>query len=209
MDILDTWREATEEGPTEPPAVVWHVDMLAEAVEGVPLEGGRGSIGFIVAYKARNGLRQYPKAQVFQFHTIAGFGLAAWEHAHGDLFHHGQTSKMSNLSHKLITPTKSNYWKALSFCSATFHEYTFKKIGEFHLGGGTFMICIRSSFWCIGYFCQYEFIIGYIYHTIYHTWQFIISRVFFTHDNHWFPFQCFGCQIFPTWGAIAPSHPSS
>ena len=129
--------------------------------------------------------------------------------AHGDLFHHGQTSKMSNLSHKLITPTKSNYWKALSFCSATFHEYTLWKIGEFHLGGGTFMICIRSSFWCIGYFCQYEFIIGYIYHTIYHTWQFIISRVFFTHDNHWFPFQCFGCQIFPTWGAIAPSHPSS
>ena len=58
MDILDTWREATEEGPTEPPAVVWHVDMLAEAVEGVPLEGGRGSIGFIVAYKARNGLRR-------------------------------------------------------------------------------------------------------------------------------------------------------
>ena len=25
------------------------------------------------------------------------------------LFHHGQTSKMSNLSHKLITPTKNNY----------------------------------------------------------------------------------------------------
>ena len=40
------------------------------------------------------------------------------------------------------------------------------------------MICIRSSFWCIGYFCQYEVIIGYIYH----AWQFIISRLFLTHD---------------------------
>ena len=40
------------------------------------------------------------------------------------------------------------------------------------------MICIRSSFWCIGYICQYEFIIGYIYY----AWQLIISMVFFTHD---------------------------